>query len=45
MREGDGRAGKMRNMPKSLGEKTSVFVHLELVVEGKQEHRDGTLVY
>ena len=36
MRERDGRAGKLRNMPKYLGEETGILVHLELVVDGKQ---------
>ena len=36
MKEGDGRAGKVRNMPRYLGEETSIWVHLELLVDGKE---------
>ena len=31
-----GRARKVRNMPKYLGEETSILVDLELLVDGKQ---------
>ena len=31
-----GRARKLKNMPKYLGEETSILVHRELLVDGKQ---------